>query len=363
MDRPEDIAADGFDLGGADCGAPPSAKMVRAIMNGARAIWIVAAVLFGTAGVTPNVLAAAPADIHRAAQAGDLERVNQLLAKSPGLLEAKSKSGQTPLHAAVLARELAVAERLLNAGAHIGATDKHAETPLHVAVRALRARAVEVLLKHQADVSARNDRGYTPLHAAAYYGGHDDEAVKLRGRITTLLLGAKADLTAQEADGLTALHLAALKGRAAMVDLLLAGGAEVNAKDQWGRSPLHHAAAGNHKAVIERLLAKGAEVNATDKLGETPLHSAARRFRREAAEALLAAGAQVDARNDGRATPLHVVASSGPDVDELDHLVTAVAAVLLANGADARLTDANGHTPLDRALKHGHLKLAELLRR
>ena len=350
-------------MGGADCGAPPNAKMVRTIMNARRMVWIVAVLLLGTAGVTANALADAPVDIHRAAQAGDLERVKQLLAKSPGLLEAKSKSGQTPLHAAVLARDLTVAKFLLDAGADAGAINKHAETPLHVAVRAFRARAVEMLLKHQADASARDDRGYTPLHAAAYYGGQDDEAVKLRGQITTLLLGAKADLTAQEADGLTPLHLAALKGRPAMVDLLLAGGAEVNAKDQRGRSPLHHAAAGNHKAVIERLLAKGAEVDATDKSGETPLHRAARRFRREATEALLAAGAQVDARNDSRATPLHVAASSGPDVDEVDDLVTAVAAVLVANGADARLTDANGDTPLDQALKHGHLKLAELLRR
>ena len=50
-------------------------------------------------------------------------------------------------------------------------------------------------------------------------------------------------------------------------------------------------------------------------------------------------------------------------MDEVDDLVTGVAVVLLANGADATIRDAEGATPLQRAEQHGHRKLAELLGR
>jgi ankyrin repeat protein len=199
--------------------------------------------------------------------ASDLQRVRALLADSPELIAARTKQGQTPLHAAAQGRDAGVLRFLLDAGADVATTDKHGDTPLHVAVRGYASEGVEMLLEEPADVDAKNDRGYTPLHAAAYYGGQDDKAVTLRGRITALLLAKGADVAAREAQGLTPLHLAAVKGRAQMVNPLLVRKADVNAKDHRGRTPLHHAAAANHTSVIELLVANGAEVNAADPRG------------------------------------------------------------------------------------------------
>jgi ankyrin repeat protein len=50
---------------------------------------------------------------------------------------------------------------LLDAGAHVNATDLEGNTPLHLAIQ--HRNVVQTLLAYGADVNALNDDGYTPI--------------------------------------------------------------------------------------------------------------------------------------------------------------------------------------------------------
>ena len=73
------------------------------------------------------------------------------------------------LRAAASQGNLAEVERLLKAGADLNAKDKSGTTPLHLAAAKNSTPAVlEVLLKAGADVNAKTTGGVTPLHFAAF---------------------------------------------------------------------------------------------------------------------------------------------------------------------------------------------------
>lgn len=143
-------------------------------------------------------------------------------------------------------------------------------------------------------------------------------------------------------DQFSTLGDAAYSGHQEKVAEVLSKNANVNEIDSEGFSPIHRAAQGGNAPVISTLLSKGANpslVNA--KTGETVLHLAA--FHRNVAvmKALLATDAKtvIDTqdKNFGM-TPLHIAVKRGsPEITEL----------LLENGANPDLTDANGQTVLE----------------
>src|SRR5512140_1222431 len=94
-------------------------------------------------------------DFHAAVMAADMARVKAILSASPELLNAKSKDGQTALHAAVLAQDPAVVEFLLGKGVDVNAADERQNRPLHVAANSLRADTAALLLKGGADVNVK----------------------------------------------------------------------------------------------------------------------------------------------------------------------------------------------------------------
>ena len=72
----------------------------------------------------------------------------------------------TPLHAAALMGNKAIAELLLKAGADVNARNKNGETPLYVAVGHRQRELAELLLANKADPNERNNAGQTPLDLA-----------------------------------------------------------------------------------------------------------------------------------------------------------------------------------------------------
>ncbi len=145
------------------------------------------------------------------------------------------------------------------------------------------------------------------------------------------LLRSGADVNAAQGDGMTALHWASLNADLETMNVLLAAGATTDALTRVGaHTPLHLASARGHAAAVARLLEAGSRVAAFTTTGVQALHLAAQSGSAPTVTALLDAGADRDARDKthGR-TPL-VFASATDRVD--------VVALLLARGADARLT-------------------------
>lgn len=135
-----------------------------------------------------------------------------------------------------------------------------------------------------------------------------------------------------------ALIKAASLGKTREVARLLARGADPNAN---GGAPLMSAAGRDHIAVVRLLLKQGVDPSAHDKFGNTALMAAASRGTVRIARLLLDAGADTtlnDVSHWGSA--LHGAtrtgAGDGPGVVKL----------LLGRGADARVRDGQGQTPL-----------------
>lgn len=138
--------------------------------------------------------------LHAAAFAYDREMAGDLVARG-GDVRARNRRGAEPLHAAVTgvpgspnwnpARQKAVVEYLIDAGADPDAAALGGVTPLHRAVRNRCSAAAGALLRAGADPRLANDRGSTPCdlaRRATGRGGSGSQAAKNEQRIIIDLL-------------------------------------------------------------------------------------------------------------------------------------------------------------------------------
>ena len=282
---------------------------------------------------------------------------------------AQTGNGATPLHYAVENNHdnPDVIDALLVAGADPNVQNDGGQTPLHVAARTAENPAViEALLDRDADPNAQTEYGRTPLHSAAegnanvaaiqvliaagadanaqvqYYGGplHFAARSNPNPAVVEALLRAGADLHGQTEYGGTAFHAAAVNENPAVIETFLRAGVDVNGRGDFGELAVHSAAEFNgNPEVIQALLRAGADPYLDD--DGTALHAAARRENGSVAamQALIDFGMEATVRAGSGLTPLHNV--RWPQAAEF----------LLANGADPRLRDASGNTPLHRGFR------------
>ncbi len=109
-----------------------------------------------------------------------------------------------------------------------------------------------------------------------------------------------------------------------------------------GRTDLHHAAVDSDFERVHALIAAGSAVNARDRDGFTPLHFAAQEHAVAIARLLIDSGADVDAVNLHGNTPLFTAVFNSRGRGEMIEL-------LRAAGADPRLTNGSGQTPVGLA--------------
>ena len=144
-------------------------------------------------------------NVFEAAAFGDLDRLSELLAEDPDVLDAMSGDGFTPLHLAAFFGQEDAVRLLLARGASndVVGTGWMQGTALHSATAAANPVIVRMLLDAGADPNARQRHGYTALHSAA--ANADLSSVEA-------LLAAGAEVGATNDDGDTALTLAEKSG-------------------------------------------------------------------------------------------------------------------------------------------------------
>jgi len=111
-------------------------------------------------------------DMIKAAKAGNVERVKELLKADPKLVGARDKDGSTPLHCGTWKGHLGVVSVLLDHGADVNAhnqNDHWGTTPLHAAAHANQAAIAELLIERGADVNATDMNDKTPLHHTTFH--------------------------------------------------------------------------------------------------------------------------------------------------------------------------------------------------
>ncbi|MEP7352149.1 MAG: ankyrin repeat domain-containing protein [Acidobacteriota bacterium] len=141
------------------------------------------------------------------------------------------------------------------------------------------------------------------------------------------LVRTKADVNAPQIDGTTALHWAVQADDLELVSLLIQAGAKVSTANIAGSTPLQLAAINGRAAMLERLITAGADPNApVTKSGDTALMMASRTGKVAAVRVLLDRGAKVNAQETwgGTSALMWAISEKHPDVVKL----------LLERGAD-----------------------------
>ncbi len=172
------------------------------------------------------------------------------------------------------------------------------------------------------------------------------------------LLQAGADANIKTPDGITALSLAVANGGTAMVAALLAAGADANTLEPSGESMLMSAAAVGVAGVVSALIEHGADVNAADATyGQTPLMFASRSGHADVVKLLLANGAEVNAQTLRIGEPKWVLPNSQQGFG------FGIGIIRGGTPADRGRRDPllGGMSPLLYAARHGHVDVAELL--
>ena len=209
-------------------------------------------------------------DIFAAAGLGDVARVDALLASESACALAAQADGTTPLFYAVLSSSVAIAEKLLDAGADPSPrSPRHwaCITPLHLAIMRSNMPLVETLLSRSADLNAHTSpKSYspTPMHIAARWGGRECIATLLQSGADPYAGGP-----VKTGSGPSVLSWVSYAGQIDHLELLIDAGVDVT--DPRCGSILHTAAARGHTAFVDLLLKRGANPTAIDDQGKTPL--------------------------------------------------------------------------------------------
>ncbi|CAM9704004.1 unnamed protein product [Scytosiphon promiscuus] len=268
--------------------------------------------------------------LHAASEGGNVHAVAALTRAGGGRRAVNAKvprTGQTPLHLAILRGQEDAARELMMLGADVNAPNIYNKRPLHLAVEGGLVRLANDLLLGGASPNGEGSLGSTAIHLAARRG-YDD--------LVRALIHKGANLNCVDHAGLTPFRSAVYSGRADTVEVFLSAGADVNARTSMHETILHQVAEINKPALIPSLVEAGADIETRTLMGTTPLYIAASNGSCEAMLSLLQLGAKVNAKCYDRRTALHAACRMGqPGTTDL----------LLRWGADETALTRFGWTP------------------
>ena len=294
--------------------------------------------------------------LHWAADNGDASLAGVLIYAGANLAPLTRNDAYTPMHMAARGGHAEVIEQLLEAGADPGvATSRTGVTPMHLAAKAGSGEAIRALAAGGAEVDARDRQwGQTPLIFAAGFN-------RLVAVNTLVELGADVSLT-EEVLHMPTRYAVDRAARAARNEVLESFRAQSDNPGLWAPTPQQVQAASEAAWRVqalppEEITGRAADQQMTENQlallqtnalsyhemvgnqgGLTALLHASRDGFRDVVHALLDAGADINQVSGGeRNSPLLIAAING----HFDLMLE-----LIERGADPRLADLSGATPL-----------------
>lgn len=295
--------------------------------------------------------------------------------------EAVDREGRRPLHYAAAGPGSHLLQLLLTWGVNWRARDHRSLTALHVAADAGNTDAVRHLLKVGANPLLRNYQGRTALHEVIHSSkaGFFDR-LDIIDSLTAS--GPRALVNARDHRGWTALHYAADHGETELVNALVSRGGNINARERNGDTPLHLALRGGSSYTGESMLAHHPDLKAVNKCGTAIIHQASKLGLAGIITASIDQGEFVNARDSREATPLHYAAGAcqlsgiealiqhGADPDAVDAEGNTAMHAFVAGCSDKSRDDISdfckellkNNVPINKANKEGDTPLATAIK-
>lgn len=258
--------------------------------------------------------------------------------------------GRTALHLAVQKNDTAAMDKLLRVNANPNQQDKAGQSPLFAAIEAKNIATVRLLIDKGASFELRDDKKRTALDWAIEKECDVEFIASLKN------LGADPNAPALD-NRRTAMHLAAEKNRPDLIAYLHSAGLSLNQQDANGATPLHLAVASRAQESLSKLIELRADAAIRNNQIETPLHLAAQTGNIAAASSLLdlpeVRRTVNEHRNYGQGfTPLMSAVAANQ---------TAIIEKIVSVGGNVNATDNQNRNSLFIAVENGHVEAAKLL--
>ncbi|MHC4194437.1 MAG: ankyrin repeat domain-containing protein [Planctomycetota bacterium] len=187
----------------------------------------------------------------QAIEAGDINKVSELLSVDSTLANCRDGNGATPLLIASCQNQGQIVQLLIDNKANID--DRwDGFTPLAQAIICGKSTPAKVFIENGAQLENINGSGQSALHLASQKGLNGIVALLVNNK------GMSVNLQTQNEFGVTPLHDAALEGQLQTVKLLVKLGANVNKQSKDGWTALDDAVENNHKEIEAFLRTRGA---------------------------------------------------------------------------------------------------------
>jgi ankyrin repeat protein len=262
----------------------------------------------------------------------------------------------TTLGKAALKGRLDLVTKFLEEGQDPNKPDRRGLTPLQYAASKGHFDIVKILVeKANVDVDKRKEGSFNPLMYAVFGNHHE---------IAAYLLSNGAETVCSDNE-YSPLHYVIMNDKKSwaeeIIELMLKTGANPNCIDKLKQTPLEHAFQKKNAKIIKMLVAFGADVRKLNKQGLSILHCMAATTDFALQDRLAIVGdilkTGIDPNIPGRdgSTPLHLA------VGQKGRQGLEMVSLLIEHGADLRVRDSQGKTPLDSAAEHGSLEMQSFL--
>lgn len=172
------------------------------------------------------------------------------------------------------------------------------------------------------------------------------------------LLQSGADINATDEQGRTAVMAATYHNHVGTVEALIQAGADINIRDHQRNNVFLYAGAEGMMEILRLAIEADADVTLTNRYGGTALIPASDRGHVEIVQELLTrTDVDVNHINHLNWTALLEAVILGDGSEKYQHIVK----LLLDHGADARIPDGNGVTPLQHARERGYQEIERIL--
>lgn len=172
------------------------------------------------------------------------------------------------------------------------------------------------------------------------------------------LLQSGADINATDEQGRTAVMAATYHNHVGTVEALIQAGADINIRDHQLNNVFLYAGAEGMMEILRLAIEADADVTLTNRYGGTALIPASDRGHVEIVQELLTrTDVDVNHINNLNWTALLEAVILGDGSEDYQRIVK----LLLDHGADARIPDGNGVTPLQHARERGYQEIERIL--